>query len=70
MKPLFERKVSTQGNARFVEIHLKKFGDALLSGTSLLASLNQRLELAPVGTLLDIDNVKILGVLVDSGKHE
>lgn len=68
MKPLFERAVSTEANARYVEIHAKKSGDALMSGTALLASLNQRLEPMAVGALLEIENGKVVGgVLVDAG---
>ncbi|HAB73487.1 MAG TPA: hypothetical protein DCE46_04870, partial [Pantoea sp.] len=57
-----------EANARYVEIHAKKSGDALMSGTALLASLNQRLEPMAVGALLEIENGKVVGgVLVDAG---
>ncbi|KQN57429.1 hypothetical protein AB6869_12405 [Rahnella rivi] len=68
MRPLFERAVSTEANARHVEIHARKSGDALMSGTALLASLNQRLEPMAVDALLEIENGKVVGgVLVDAG---
>ena len=71
MKPLFERTVSTEANARHVEIHARKSGDILMSGTTLLESLNQRLEPMPVGALLEIENGKVVGgVLVDAWLSE
>jgi hypothetical protein len=60
--------VSTEANVRHVEIHARKSGDALMSGTALLASLNQRLEPMSVGALLEIENGKVVGgVLIDDG---
>ena len=39
-----------------------------MSGTALLASLNQRLEPMSVGALLEIENGKVVGgVLIDDG---
>lgn len=61
MKPLFERKISTDANARLVEIHVKKAGDLLASSKELLTTLNQRLELAPVGAFLEIENGRVVG---------
>lgn len=67
MKPLFERKLSTEANATLVEINLKKVGEVLASGKELLSTLNQRLDLTQVGALLEVENGRVLrGVLVSA----